>query len=102
MAIRFKLNPLDVTTAFPYLRRMGMYNNSDWAAFYSNLRKAHRIWGMLAKVLGKTGVPIKYRVMVYNVIVQVVLLYGSKILVVEDVMMTVLEGFCHRIARRIA
>ena len=57
---------------------------------------------MLAKVLGKTGVPIKYRVMVYNVIVQVVLLYGSKILVVEDVMMTVLEGFCHRIARRIA
>ena len=97
MAIRVKLNPLDVTTAFPYLRRMGMYNNSDWAAFYSNLRKAHRIWGMVEKVMGKTGATIKARLMVYKALVWAVLMYGSEIWLLTDAMMTVLEGFHHSI-----
>ena len=97
MAIRVKLNPLDVTTAFPYLRRMGMYNNSDWAAFYSNLRKAHRIWGMVEKVMGKTGATIKPRLMVYKAVVWAVLMYGSEIWLLTDAMMTVLEGFHHSI-----
>ena len=40
--------------------------------------------------------------MVYNVVILVVLLYESKILVVKDTMMMVLEGFNHRITRQIA
>ena len=57
---------------------------------------------MVEKVLSKTGVPIKSRVMIYNAVVQAVLLYRSKIWVVMDYMVTVLEGFHHRIARLIA
>ena len=36
--------------------------------------------------------------MEYKVVVQVVLLYGSEIWVATDAMMTLLEGFHHRIA----
>ena len=43
---------------------------------------------------------IKAREMVYKEVVQVVLLYGRKIWVVTDAMMTVLEGFNHRFVRR--
>ena len=46
---------------------------------------------MVAKVLGKTGASIKARPMVYNAVVQVVLLYESEIWVVIAAMMTVLE-----------
>ena len=56
---------------------------------------------MLAKVLGKTGAPIKAQEMMYMALVQAVILYGSEIWVAMDVTMTVLEGFQHRISRRI-
>ena len=59
MAIRVVLNPLEVTTVFPYLVRTFMYNNSDWVALYSNMWKYQRRWGMVENVLGKTGDPIK-------------------------------------------
>ena len=45
---------------------------------------------MVAKVLGKTRAPIKLCAMVYKVVFQVVLLYGRKIWVVTDEMMTVI------------
>ena len=56
---------------------------------------------MVAKVLGKLGIPIKSREMMYKAVVQTVLLYERKIWVVTDAMMMVLEEFCHRIARHI-
>ena len=55
MAIRANLNPLEENKVFPYLRLTIAYNNCDWAALYSNLRKVQRRWEMVAKVLGKTG-----------------------------------------------
>ena len=58
-------------------------------------------WGMTSKVLGNTGEPIKSRSMMYRAVFQVVFLYGSEIWVVTDMMMTVLEGFHNRIARRV-
>ena len=54
---------------------------------------------MVAKVLCKIGAPIKAQVVMYKAVVQVVLLYGSKIWVVMDTMMKVLEGFHHKISR---
>ena len=57
---------------------------------------------MVTKVLGKTGAPIKARAMMYQLVVQAVLLYGSKIWLVTDLMMAVIELFRHRIAIRIA
>ena len=79
-----------------------MYNNSKWEALYSNLRRSNQIWGMVANVLGKTGFLIKSRVMMYKVLVQAFLLYGSEICVVMDTIMMILGGFHHRIERRIS
>ena len=59
VAILVNLNPLKETISFPYLGRIVTHNNSDWVALYSNVWKSHRRWIMVAKVLGKTGVPIK-------------------------------------------
>ena len=57
---------------------------------------------MTEKFMGKTGAPIKSHTMIYKAVVQVMLLYGSKNWVVMDAMVTVIEGFHNRIARRIA
>ena len=57
---------------------------------------------MVANDLDKTGGLITSRAMMYRAVVQLGLLYGSKIWVVMDAMMVVLEVFHHRIARRIA
>ena len=51
--------------------------------------------------MGKTGLPIKAQKMIYKELVQAVILYGSERWVVTDAMMTVLEGFHHRISGRI-
>ena len=55
---------------------------------------------MVTKVLYNTGSPIKSRSMMYEAVLQAVLLYGIEIWVVMDVSMTVLEGF-HRIIARL-
>ena len=93
MAIRFKLNHLEAKTLLSYLGRVFTYNNSYWSGFYSNLRKDQRRWGMVAKVLGKKGSTIKAWAMIYKASVQAVLLFGSLIWVVADVIMTVLWVF---------
>ena len=40
ISIRVNAEPLEPADAFPYLSRTIVYNNSDWAAVYHNLRKA--------------------------------------------------------------
>ena len=101
MVIRINLNPLEAKTAFPYFRITVTYNNSDLVELYSNLRKSHRRWGVLAKVLGKMGARVKSRFMMYKAVVLTFLLYGRKRWVVTDAKMTVLGGFHHRIVRQI-
>ena len=53
-------------------------------------------------MLGKMGAPFKAQSMMYNAVVWAVLLYGSEIQVVMEEMITIPEGFHHRIARRIS
>ena len=57
---------------------------------------------MVETFLGKRGAPIKSQEMMYNAVVQVLLLYGRKIWVAADEMMTVLEVFHNSIDRWIA
>ena len=57
---------------------------------------------MLSKVLGKIGALVKANAIIYMMVVQAVLLYGGNIWVVTYAIMTVLEGFHHRIVLRIA
>ena len=59
VAIKVNLKPLKATTVFWYLWRIILYNNSDWAALYSQLRKSQRRCGVVENVLAKTGAPIK-------------------------------------------
>ena len=102
MVIKVNLNPLEAAILFLHLRRTITYNNIDWAELHRNLRKSHGIWGMIVKVIGKTGRPIKLQAMIYKVVFEAVLLYGSEIWVLEDAMMMVLEAFHHSISRQIS
>ena len=97
VVIRVNLKPLNKTGALPFLWRKSTYNNSAWAVLYINLQKSHRRWGMVSKLMEKTGKPIKAHAIMYKAAVQVVLMCGSKIWLVKNAMMTVLEVFHHRI-----
>ena len=66
------------------------------------MRKSQRIWGVVAKVVGEAVATIKGFVMMYKAVVQVVLLYRSKIWVVDDSIITLIQVFHHSIDRCIA
>ena len=53
------MNPIEVATTLLYLGHTITYNISDWGALYRNLQKTQKRWGVVAKVLGNTGAPIK-------------------------------------------
>ena len=59
MSISVKSEPLKPAAAFPYLGSTVTYNNSDWAELHKNLRKAWRRWGVVGKVVTKTGATIR-------------------------------------------
>ena len=80
---------------FPYLGRKIAYNNSNWAAVYQNLRKARRRWGMVERVMERTGAPVQTWGYMYKAVVQSVILYVREIWVVTGDMLKVLEGFHH-------
>ena len=102
MPVRVNLKPLDTMSALPYLGRMVVFNNSDWADLYGNLSKAQRRWGMVEKVLKNTGELVRSQVMLYKLVVQMVLLYRSNNCGVMEAMHKLLEGFHHQVAQRIA
>ena len=92
------LTPLEEVT---YLGRTITYNNRDCMAVYQNPRKAPGRWGMIARVLVNKGPTVRFRGMMYNVVAQLVLLYGIDIWVVTGEMIKLLEGLHHQAARRI-
>ena len=57
---------------------------------------------MMAKALKKMRAVMETQATMYKAVVQIVLLYGSESWVVMDAMLKMLEGFHHRLARRIA
>ena len=57
---------------------------------YRNLWKSHSIQGKVVNVLVKTEEPIKSQAMMFKVLLKAVLLYGTKIWVVMDTMMTMI------------
>ena len=56
----------------------------------------------MAKLTMKMVVTVQARLIIYKVVVQTVLLYRSKIWVLIDVILKVLERFHHRVAWRMA
>ena len=57
---------------------------------------------MVLWVLVKVGMTFQVRVMMYKAVVQTLLLYGSGIWFITDIMMKLLDSFHHSISRRIA
>ena len=53
---------------------------------------------MVGKVVTKTRVTVRARIMMYKSVMKLVLIYGSKNLVVTGAMLKLLEGFHHRVA----
>ena len=51
---------------------------------------------MIVRVLDNTGATVRSQGMMYKVVAQLVLLYGSQSWVVMGYMLKVLEGFHHR------
>ena len=86
---------------FPYLGFTVTYNNSYWAALNHNIQKVHRWWSMVGKVVLKTKEMVRVKIILYKVVVQLVLLYGSESWVVTMEIIKVLEVFHHWLKRRI-
>jgi hypothetical protein len=87
---------------FRYLGRILSFNNSDWPALYHNLKKAQQRWGMVTRLLARDGASARARGHFYVAIVQAVLLYGCETWTVTPAMLKVLEGFHHKVARKIS
>ena len=56
----------------------------------------------MTKLLTKVGAEVWAQAMMYKAVVKMVFLYGSEMWVVTRAMLTVLEGFHHQVARKIA
>ena len=102
--VTFMLNNelLEKVDVFRYLGRLLSYNNSDWPTLYYNLKKAQQRWAMVARILVRDGASRRAMGMFYKGIVQAILLYGCETWTLTNPMIKVLEGFHHKVARRIA
>ena len=90
---------METTAAFLCLGHTVVYNNSDWASLYHNLKKSQRRWVMVTKVLTKLIVVVRERSNIYKVVFHMVFLYGSYIWVVAVSMLMVLERSCQQVAK---
>ena len=68
---------------------------------YQNLREAWRQWGIILRVLAKTGATVRAQGMMYKGVTHSVLLYCSDIWVATGGILKALEGFRHRAERQI-
>ena len=56
---------------------------------------------MLVRVLERTGATVRAQGSMYKAVVQLVILYGIEIWVLNREMLKILEGFHHQVERRI-
>ena len=66
------------------------------------MRKAQRKWEVALKVLMKTGAMVWAHMMMYNAVVQTVLICGSESWVVTELILKDLEGFHNKEACKIS
>ena len=101
VVISVKSEPIDPVLDFPYLGRTVVYNNSVWEALHQNIKNDRWWWGLAGKVPTKAVSTVRARGMFYKVLFQMMFLYGSEIWMLTGVILTVLESFHNRMARRI-
>ena len=94
--------PLESVQTFVYLGRPLSCFDNDWPALYRNVKKARQRWAMIAPVLAREGAKPRVSGMFYKAVVQSVLLFGSETWNLNSTMLKTLQGFHHRIARRLS
>ena len=102
MVLKAHNDDLGAVSVFKYYGRLLSYNDDDWPAVSSNLRKARAKWARLSKVLSSEGVSGRLAGRFYVAVVQSVLLFGSETWVITPRILQALQGFHHRIARRLS
>ena len=78
MAIAAYVRPLTAVASFKYLGRILSASNDEWTAVIQNLQRALQKLTRISWVLGRVGVDACTAGILYTVVFQVLLLYGSE------------------------
>ena len=92
---------MEGVTEFSYLGRLLMAMDNEWPAVAGNIKKTRRIWGRLAKVLGREGADPKVSHTFYIYVKQQLLLFGADTWVLTKKMELVLDAFQGRVVRKL-
>jgi hypothetical protein len=87
--------------SFKYLGRIVTVTDSDIPAVLNNLRKARSRWAMVNRVLVRDHASPKVSALFYKAVCQSVLLFSCETWVISKQIIRCLDGFHHRIARRL-
>jgi hypothetical protein len=93
--------PLEQVSSFDYLGRPLSLFGDDWHALNKNLGKARLRWALISRVLAREGASPRISAMFYKAAVQAVLLYACETWSITSNMLSTLESFHHRVARRL-
>ena len=94
--------PITAVSLFRYLGCTFLSSDNDWRAVEWKLRKARGKWGRLEKILGREGADKITAGRFYVALVQAMLLFGSKTLVLTPQLEKSLKGFCYWAERQMA
>jgi hypothetical protein len=83
---------------FKYLGRLLAYDDNDSQAMRANLKKAHKSWARVSRVLRAENASPKVCGVFYKEVVQAVLLFGSETWKLSPASLKSLEGFHIRAA----
>jgi hypothetical protein len=90
---------LERVEVFKYLGRLLAYDDNDSQAMRANLKKAHKSWARVSRVLRAENALPKVCGVFYKAVVQAVLLFGSETWKLSPASLKSLEGFHFRAAR---
>jgi hypothetical protein len=93
---------LERVEVFKYLGRLLAYDDNDSQAMRANLKKAHKSWARVSRVLRAENASPKVCGVFYKAVVQAVLLFGSETWKLSPLSLKSLEQFHIRAARRMA
>ena len=94
--------PLESVESFKYLGRILSNDDNDALAISTNVKLARKAWGRISSLLLHDGANPKTSGSFYLMVVLQVLLFGSETWCLTSAQLARLEGFHHRVARRIS
>ena len=92
---------LETVTYFKYLGRILKAPNDDFLAVLGNLQKDWKSWACMSIIMGREGASTRVSGILFNAVVQAVLLIGDKIWVIIPHIGRSLGGFQQRVVHQI-